>query len=102
MVKRTGGKRHASTAEQGAVSARRGRPAIQRERAVKTGVVLLARHLGFLDRLCLDIRDATGRAITRSDVLRGMIEGIIASSLDLTTAADEAEIGEVIRARLRR
>ncbi len=79
-----------------------GRPAIERERTIKAGVVFLARHLGALDRLALDIRDASGKTITRSDVLRGIVEGVIASKLDLTQALSETEIAEVIATRLRR
>jgi len=83
-------------------AARRGRPALERERTMKTGIVLLARQIGALDRLALDIRDTSGKATTRSDVLRGIVEGVLASGFDLTKAADETEIAEVIAARLRR
>lgn len=75
---------------------------MDRERAVKTAVVLLARQLGALDRLALDIRDTGGKATTRSDVLRGIVEGVISSGLDLTKALDETEIAETVSARLRR
>src|SRR5689334_21268579 len=81
---------------------RMGRPVIERERTSKAGVVLLARHLGALDRLALDIRDASGKTITRSDILRGIVEGVLTSKLDLTQALSEAEIAEIIAARLRR
>src|SRR5437879_748126 len=81
---------------------RRGRPALERDTTIKAGVVLFARHLSYLDRLCLDIRDATGRPITRSDALRGMVEGVAASGLDLTAAASEEEIAALIRSRLSR
>lgn len=82
---------------------RRGRPALERERTVKAGVVLTARQLGVLDRLALDIRDASGgRAFTRSDVLRGIVAGVLESGLKLSEATSETEIAEFISARLRR
>lgn len=95
-------KAKATTRKQQAKPPRRGRPALERERTVKAGVVLTARQLGAIDRLALDIRDASGNATTRSDVLRGIVEGVLSSGIDLTEAVSETEIAEVIGSRLRR
>lgn len=81
---------------------RMGRPTLERERTVKAGVVLLARQLGALDRLAIDIRDASGRATTRSDVIRGIVAGVLESGLDLSKAVSETEIAALISSRLRR
>src|SRR5262249_49401572 len=87
---------------QASATPRMGRPALDRERVVKTAVVLLARQIGALDRLALDIRDASGKATTRSDVLRGIVDGVLSSGLDLSKALSETEIRDDIAARLRR
>ena len=92
-----------TTARGGSSSAssprRRGRPPLERDTTVKASVVLFTRHVSYLDRLSLDIRDASGRIVTRSDALRGIVEGVATSGVDLTAAASEAEIADVIRSR---
>jgi len=54
-------------------SEERGRPIIHTEPWAKISVVLLDRHVAYLDRLANDIR-LSGRAISRAEIIRGLIE----------------------------
>ena len=49
-------------------------------------VVLLDRHVAYLDRLAIDIRLKHGRAISRAEIIRGLIEAAFQSGIDLSQA----------------
>jgi hypothetical protein len=51
-----------------------GRPSTHTEPWAKIAIVLLDRHVNYLDRLAIDIRLRHGRAISRAEVMRGLIE----------------------------
>jgi hypothetical protein len=70
--------------------ASRGRPIVHSEPWSKITVVLLNRHIVFLDRLAVDIRLEHGKAISRAELLRALVEAAIQSGMDLTEA-DSAE-----------
>jgi len=72
-------------------AARRGREA-PAEPWRKVTVVLKDRQILFLDRLALDIRTATGAAVARAEIIRGLIDGLEAAGLDLSTAVSEEEV----------
>ena len=55
-------------------------------------MILLNRHIVFLDRLSSDIREKTGRAIKRAELIRALIEMLSESDIDLTSATSEADI----------
>lgn len=64
----------------------RGRPVVHTEPWAKITVVLLDRHVAYLDRLAIDIRLKHGRAISRAEIIRGLIESAFQSGVDLSQA----------------
>ncbi len=69
-----------------------GRPPVHDERWAKVTVILLNRHIVFLDRLSSDIREKTGRAIKRAELIRALIQMLSESEIDLTSATSEADV----------
>ena len=47
---------------------------------------LLDRHVAYLDRLAIDIRLKHGKAISRAEIIRGLIEAAFQSGIDLSQA----------------
>src|SRR5436309_12758995 len=68
------------------VKSNRGRPIVHTEPWAKITVVLLDRHVAYLDRLAIDIRLKHGRAISRAEIIRGLIEASFQSGIDLSQA----------------
>jgi len=64
----------------------RGRPIVHTEPWAKITVVLLDRHVAYLDRLAIDIRLKHGKAISRAEIIRGLIEASFQSGTDLSQA----------------
>lgn len=64
----------------------RGRPIVHTEPWAKITVVLLDRHVAYLDRLAIDIRLKHGKAISRAELIRGLIEAAFQSGVDLSAA----------------
>ena len=52
----------------------------------KITVVLLDRHVAYLDRIAIDIRLKHGKAISRAEIIRGLIEAAFQSGIDLSQA----------------
>ena len=67
-------------------SSNRGRPIVHTEPWAKITVVLLDRHVAYLDRLAIDIRLKHGKAISRAEIIRGLIEAAFQSGVDLSQA----------------
>ena len=80
---------------------RRGRRRAHAEHWTKATVVLLDRHIAFIDRLVADVRASTGAAIGRAHVIRGLIDALAASDLDLTSCRSESDMTSVLARRLR-
>lgn len=74
----------------------RGRPIVHTEPWAKITVVLLDRHVAYLDRLAIDIRLKHGRAISRAEIIRGLIEAAIQGGADLSQADSIDSIVEVM------
>ncbi len=68
------------------VKSNRGRPVVHTEPWAKITVVLLDRHVAYLDRLAIEIRLKHGKAISRAEIIRGLIEAAFQSGIDLTQA----------------
>jgi hypothetical protein len=68
------------------VKSNRGRPIVHTEPWAKITVVLLDRHVAYLDRLAIDIRLRHGKAISRAELIRGLIEAAFQSGVDLSQA----------------
>jgi hypothetical protein len=64
----------------------------------KITVVLLDRHVAYLDRIAVDIRLRRGVAISRAEMIRGLIEAASKTSVTLSDASGNAEIVELLRA----
>jgi len=55
----------------------------------------------FLDRLALEIRSKTTKKMKRTEIIRAIIAGVMASGLDLTGLGTEDDIAADIRDRLK-
>ncbi len=76
----------------------RGRPVMHTEPWAKITVVLLDRHVAYLDRLAIDIRLKHGRAISRAEIIRGLIESAFQSGVDLSDAYSIETLVELLGA----
>src|SRR5688500_12625227 len=74
----------------------RGRPIVHTEPWAKITVVLLDRHVAYLDRLAIDIRLKHGKAISRAEIIRGLIEAAYQSGTDLSQADSIDTIVELL------
>ena len=78
----------------------RGRPPVHSETWSKVSVVLFDRQILHLDRLATDIRGKSGKALNRAEIIRGLIDGLIESGLDVTATASEADLRNRVARRL--
>src|SRR5437879_1214205 len=77
-----------------------GRPPVHSETWSKVSVVLFDRQITQLDRLTIDIRGRSGKALNRAEIIRALIDGLIDSGMDVTTAASEADLRARVARRL--
>ena len=75
----------------------RGRPIVHTEPWAKITVVLLDRHVAYLDRLAIDIRLRHGRAISRAEIIRALIESASQSGIDLSQADSLETLVELLK-----
>jgi hypothetical protein len=87
---------HVSPAQQ---KSNRGRPIVHTEPWAKITVVLLDRHVAYLDRLAIDIRLRHGKAISRAEIIRGLIEAAFQSGTDLSQADSIDQIVELLTSK---
>ncbi len=73
------------------------RPLPQPDSWAKITVVLLDRHVAYLDRIAVDIRLEHGFAISRAELIRSLIEAAFASGIVLSDAANMKEMIEMLR-----
>jgi len=78
----------------------RGRPRVHRESWAKVSVVLFERQLVHLDRFTSDVRRKSGKTMSRAEIIRALIDGLISSGMDVTTHASEATLRAYIAQRL--
>jgi len=75
-----------------------GRPPVHNETWSKVSVVLFDRQIHQLDHLATEIRVKTGKVLNRAEIIRGLIDGLIESGMDITSTASEADLrGRVAR-----
>ncbi|MFZ2490755.1 MAG: hypothetical protein WA208_04640 [Thermoanaerobaculia bacterium] len=74
----------------------RGRPVVHTEPWAKITVVLLDRHVAYLDRAAIDIRLKHGKAISRAEIIRGLIEAAIQSGVDLSQADSVDRLADLL------
>ena len=82
------------------LKARRGRPPVHREAWAKVSVVLFERQVASLDRLTHNVRKKIGKTMTRAEIIRALIDGLIASGIDITQHASEATLRAHVVGRL--
>ena len=63
----------------------------------KVTVVVLDRHIAQLDRLAVDIRLGHGRAISRTDIIRALVEAAERTEIDLTQANSGSSLAEMLK-----
>jgi hypothetical protein len=78
-----------------------GRPRVHSEKWAKVSVVLFERQIHHLDRVSRKARRNGYKSITRACLIRGLIDGMIKSGLDLSTHPSELQVIEDVAARLR-
>ncbi len=72
-------------------------PVTQPDSWAKITVVLLDRHVAYLDRIAVDIRLEHGFAISRAELIRSLIEAASQSGLVLSDAANMKQMIEMLR-----
>ena len=80
----------------------RGRPQEHFESWTKTTVVLLDKQIQWLDELALDIRKNTKIAVSRAEIIRGILAAVAESGVDLSQIKSETEIKNLIASLIRR
>jgi hypothetical protein len=63
----------------------------------KITVVLLDRHVAYLDRIAVDIRLQKGIAISRAELIRGLIEAASKTGVTLSDATSNPEMVNLLR-----
>jgi hypothetical protein len=60
------------------------------------------RQIVRLDRLVHDIHRTTGAILTRAGVIRALVDGVVGSSLDVTSISSEVDLRDRIASRFKR
>lgn len=79
----------------------RGRPLVHTEPWAKITVVLLDRHVGYLDIMCVLMRMRHGKAIARAEVIRAFVEFMDRSGIDFTQFASIEDMVAFLAERFR-
>jgi hypothetical protein len=79
---------------------RRGRPPVHHEAWAKVSVVLFERQVATLDRLTHTVRKKIGKTMTRAEIIRALIDALIASGIDMTEHPSEATLRAHVAHRL--
>ena len=77
-----------------------GRPPVHSETWSKVSVVLFDRQILHLDRLTREIRGKNGKVLNRAEIIRGLIDGLIDSGMDITPASSEGDLRARVARRL--
>lgn len=79
-----------------------GRPPVHVEPWVKVSVVLFARQVIHLDRVAARSRKRGHKAVTRAGLIRGVLDGMLNTGMDLSIHASETALRDHITKRLGR
>jgi hypothetical protein len=77
-----------------------GRPPVHNETWSKVSVVLFDRQIVHLDQVTTDVRSKNGKALNRAEIIRALIDGLIDSGMDITSAGSEADLRARVARRL--
>jgi len=72
-----------------------GKPPKQERDVAKVTVVLRNSEIAYLDRLRADIRQNTGVAIQRAEIIRALIGALMELGLDVSNATNEEKLKEL-------
>ena len=78
-----------------------GRPKVHLEAWSKVSVVLFARQVIQLDRLARAASTRGHKPMTRACIIRGLIDGLLDSGLDVSLHGSEAELREQVTRQLK-
>jgi hypothetical protein len=78
----------------------RGRPPVHQESWSKVSVVLFDRQIAHLDEYGNGKRNWKGKALSRAEIIRALIDGLIESGLDVTAATSESDLRARVARRL--
>lgn len=78
---------------------KRGRPPVHTEAWSKITVIMLDRHVATVDRLAIEIRLKHGKAISRAEILRALVEAAAQSDIDLSDADSVEGITKLLTKR---
>jgi hypothetical protein len=78
----------------------RGRPPVHQESWSKVSVVLFDRQIAHLNEFGNGNRSWKGKALSRAEIIRALIDGLIESGLDVTSATSEADLRARVARRL--
>jgi hypothetical protein len=81
---------------------RRGRPRVHSQSWSRVTVVLYDRQIVRLDRLAANIRRETGKVLKRAALIRGVIDALFDSEVDVTSVGSEQELRVCLAEHLRR
>jgi hypothetical protein len=62
----------------------------------KATITLRRDHLTRLDRVAVDIRASTGHVASRSELIRGFVDAVLESRLDLTRCDSEKSVKDTV------
>ena len=77
-----------------------GRPPVHSESWSKVSVVLFDRQISHLDRMAGDTGARNGKMFNRAEIIRALIDGLIDSGMDITSAGSEADLRARVARRL--
>ena len=77
-----------------------GRPPVHDEAWTKVTVVLFDRQIVFLDRVAANIRAQNGAAMSRAQLIRGVLDAVADADVDLTSATSETDLKSTILSKL--
>lgn len=77
-----------------------GRPPVHSESWSKVSVVLFDRQISHLDRIAGDTSARNGKMFNRAEIIRALIDGLIDSGMDITSAGSEADLRARVARRL--
>src|SRR5215831_10120399 len=80
---------------------RPGRPQLHDESWTKVSVVLFTRQVAHLDDIAERIR-RRGRSINRASLIRAVLDGVLASRVDLSVHPSEGHLRDDIKRRLKK
>jgi len=77
-----------------------GRPIVHTEPWAKVTVVLLDRHVAYLDDLAIHLRQKHRWAASRAELIRGLIEAAAASNVDILAERGGPTYVQLVRKKL--